>query len=344
IANLQNSIKQKDCEYQKLSAAKVQLDNEIALYRNILSNAEKETDHFNPLGSALKKRKTSDGKKHIIDTPDAAYSRQTAGNNVQHIEDKKSSKTKYNKVESENINKSGNKGKDNGNKRKHLEFYEAKIGETKQRANDTNEHNETDSYVSFAYLSLALSFCSPPPPKNKLYFFVQKTPGQLCPLQFSAMDLSSSTLEVQNTSEEPLNLNGFYLTNTDTSKQFHLPSNRIAHIGFVFADERIKIIVGDTPGLKVKTGDLRWHDNVWSGLKDELVRLYNPQHEEIARIEIAPEMLPKPERTRENCLIIKKLSNLKMFFSTIFSSFVSAHQISHFELAFLHVFLTKLNQ
>ncbi|ETN99247.1 hypothetical protein RFI_38234, partial [Reticulomyxa filosa] len=161
------------------------------------------------------------------------------------------------------------------------------------------------------------------------------TPGEPNPLQFSTMDLCSSTLEVQNVSDHAIILKGFYLTNLDKSKKFLLPPGRVLKPSFVifyfyfcfmfffffiivscmimavdvdvqlnYAGERVKIIVGNDSNLRVAEGDLWWNESVWSGTKDEIARLYDSSNQEISRVEISPEMLHEKVRSCKNCLII----------------------------------------
>ncbi|ETO02958.1 SWI/SNF2 like ATpase, partial [Reticulomyxa filosa] len=85
IMSLQEQIRQKDIQFDALSGAKIQLDNEIALYRSIWSEAEKEAGYSCPLGSGSKKRKTDNGDTQSMDTPGSMRARQLARQDLEHV-------------------------------------------------------------------------------------------------------------------------------------------------------------------------------------------------------------------------------------------------------------------
>merc|ERR1712048_548326 len=152
------------------------------------------------------------------------------------------------------------------------------------------------------------------------------TPGiEGSPLQFSGLDLNKGMIEIQNMGEDDLALHGYALSNQDGTMQFELPKTMSlpakATLRIYVGEELYHEIVGDGKGddeenmneERVKArekiiGDydgafVCWGRDVWTGNDEDCARLYNPTQEEVARIEISPDMVDK-SASKHGCLMM----------------------------------------
>jgi hypothetical protein len=107
------------------------------------------------------------------------------------------------------------------------------------------------------------------------------------------------------------------ITNSDASAKFELPANR-----YLAPNERLSVFVGSKvkqmephrsnlqgkntsksgePNANANPNWLYWTEDVWMGdakAKDAVVRLYNPESKQIAKIEIRPDMIPIDEQNQ----------------------------------------------
>merc|ERR1712244_103372 len=100
--------------------------------------------------------------------------------------------------------------------------------------------------------------------EDELSLLSQITPGiEGSELQFSSLDLNKGMIEIQNIGEHKVSLNGYALPNISGTMQFELPRN------------------------------MELGRDVWTGKERDCARLYNPAQDEVARIEISPDMVDK---------------------------------------------------
>jgi len=106
-----------------------------------------------------------------------------------------------------------------------------------------------------------------------------------------------------------MRLSGYSLSNKQGTKQFELPKNmelesratlRI-YVGEelykqVCDEENLGDIVGDYSGAYIC-----WGEDVWTGNDEDCARLYNPGQDEVARIEISPDMVDG-SNSKNGCL------------------------------------------
>eukprot|EP00487_Bulimina_marginata_P004795 TRINITY_DN21818_c0_g1_i1.p1 TRINITY_DN21818_c0_g1~~TRINITY_DN21818_c0_g1_i1.p1 ORF type:complete len:160 (-),score=20.62 TRINITY_DN21818_c0_g1_i1:74-553(-) len=148
--------------------------------------------------------------------------------------------------------------------------------------------------------------------------FSMTTPGgsmEGSSLQFSGLDLNKGMIEIKNIGESNIKLHGYALSNQSGTMQFPLPTSmeldsretlRI-YIGEELykeicsaqndENEINRQIVGEYNGAYVF-----WGRDVWTGNDKDCARLYNPAQEEIARIEISPDMVDKA--AKKGCLMM----------------------------------------
>jgi len=145
-------------------------------------------------------------------------------------------------------------------------------------------------------------------------------------LQFSGLNLNEGMIEIQNIGEAPISLSGYTLSNAAGTAQYELPHKMELH-----SKDKLRIYVGEqmfammqaeeeqnnddddgngngSPSLHKIVGDydgayVFWGKDVWTGNDDDCARLYNPHQEEVALIEISPEMVDKAA-VKEGCLVM----------------------------------------
>ncbi|ETO17410.1 hypothetical protein RFI_19912, partial [Reticulomyxa filosa] len=295
------------------------------LYRDILNEAEKDAECFFQTNSGCKKRVSiNDKPRTAVTTPGLTRARQAAKNDLSRVVNSNSKcatpkntekKNETNVIcKNENVyEESSNLGENDENQNRNN--FNQNSGLHKSSSNKSSSvSNSSHKRKSFEFdktNSKKINETDYSPTRVKLSTFFQ-----VCdpfPLQFSGMDLCSSTLELQNVSEEPVDLKGFYLTNSNKSKIFILPHHHVlmpkpkfnADPFFVTTlDKKIKIIVGNDGDLNVGKDDLWWQENVWNGLEDEIARLFNSKNEEVATVNITTEMIPEKIRARNKCLFM----------------------------------------
>jgi hypothetical protein len=274
IIEIKDKLLKKQSEFDELQTLKLTLQQEIDLYRKILSEAEKEAgfnspfvsssssnNHNNNNGNNIhsrKKRKLTSGEHACYPTPGIARAAQVAKQDLNKLNDYND---EHDNKEDEECNNNNNNDNNNNNNNNNG------FSEDDDEDEDDNMYNNNES----------------------------ATPGEAFPLQFSTMDLGNSMIELQNISENNVSLKGFMITNKDQSAKFPLPEDKILQ-----PNERVRVIIGLR--CKCKQNEILWKSDVWGGDEEDVARLYDPDHKEIARIEIHPDMLPQQDSNR--CLIM----------------------------------------
>eukprot|EP00483_Globobulimina_turgida_P010686 UN10707 len=121
-------------------------------------------------------------------------------------------------------------------------------------------------------------------------------------------------IEIQNMGETAIELDGYSLANQTGDMQYELPNKTV-----LSSKDTLRIYVGqqmykeicedgangNNKGRKLvgdyEGGYVFWGCDVWTGNHDDCARLYNPSQEEIARIEISPDMVDKNNK-KGGCL------------------------------------------
>eukprot|EP01083_Nonionella_stella_P181547 650681_1 len=138
-------------------------------------------------------------------------------------------------------------------------------------------------------------------------------------LQFSGLDLNKGMIEIQNMGELDIKLNGYSLCNKSGEQQYDLPKDMILE-----CKQKLRIYVGEKIYKQIcnsnKSNDMEklgekfvgknydgayvfWGCDVWEGSNKDCARLYNPKEEEVARIEISPDMIDK-NNSKGGCYIM----------------------------------------
>merc|ERR1712176_515897 len=130
------------------------------------------------------------------------------------------------------------------------------------------------------------------------------TPGiEGSALQFSGLDLNRGMIEIQNMGENDLLLSGYSLSTKATLRIYVGEELYKQLVGCGDEEEedgtlRRDKIIGNYEGAFVC-----WGRDVWTGNHDDCARLYNPTQEEVARIEISPDMVDK-SASKHGCLMM----------------------------------------
>lgn len=152
--------------------------------------------------------------------------------------------------------------------------------------------------------------------EDELSLLSQITPGiEGSELQFSSLDLNKGMIEIQNIGEHKVSLNGYALSNISGTMQFELPRNMELGtketLRIYVGEELYREIVGEDEeekdGNKEILGDYKgayvcWGRDVWTGKERDCARLYNPAQDEVARIEISPDMVDKA--AKHGCFVM----------------------------------------
>jgi len=294
--------KAKELQFDELAGIKLQLDSEIELYRNILNEAEQECGYDSPLknsnqnqtndsntnGKFSRKRKRLNNGSYETMTPIGPM-KSTSKLCVD--EENDSSK----KVVTPGIERAAKLA---------LNDLRA-FAESDEDDADMKEREEDDDASS---ISVAMA-------GNRI------TPGiEGSALQFSGLDLNRGMIEIQNMGENDLQLSGYSLSNKEGSMQFDMPKTMSlspkATLRIYVGEELYKQLVG-CGDEEEEDGTLRrdkiignyegafvcWGRDVWTGNHDDCARLYNPTQEEVARIEISPDMVDK-SASKHGCLMM----------------------------------------
>merc|ERR1712228_260038 len=298
ILQERDRYKAKELQFDELAGIKLQLDSEIELYRNILNEAEEECGYMSPLNmkntnntnrhQSRKRKRLNNGTYASMSTPIGPSKR----------------------LQNEVCNNSNN-----GQSEKLIIApgiaRAAKIAQNdlKQFA-DSAESEEDDQEMKDREEDDASI-------KGGI------TPGiEGSALQFSGLDLNRGMIEIQNMGEDELALSGYALSNQDGTMQFELPKTMSlpskATLRIYVGEELYREIVGDGCGddedvdgchrREKIIGDydgafVCWGRDVWTGNDDDCARLYNPLQEEVARIEISPDMVDK-NASKHGCLMM----------------------------------------
>jgi len=264
-------FKAKEIQFDELASIKLQLDAEIELYRSILNEAEEACGYKSPL--------------------DAKYT---------------------------------NTGKRNSRKRRRVSHM-TPMGPLTDNTNRkmvvtpgltrAAKNAEADLVGSFGADLVDEEMKDPEslsvPESESLDSF--NTPGDFegSTLSFSGLDLNRGMIEIQNLGADSVMLSGYTLSNMTGTAQFALPKGMAlenkhrlrVYVGGDFAalegdEEAAKEMVGDYSGAFVF-----WTKDVWAADEPDCARLYNPQSEEVARIEISPEMVDR-ESAKKGCSVM----------------------------------------
>ena len=293
-----DEYKAKELQYDELAGIKLQLDSEIELYRNILNEAEQASGYVSPLNNNNNNNtntgtKQSRKRKRIHMTPMGP-----TNNNYSFLLNKES-----NNVDKENTNNNTSNNNNNNNGKVETPGI-ARAGKNAQNDikhalqsdgsmvedEEMKDHEEEDCLMETPY----------------------ETPGNLegARLQFSGLDLMKGMIELQNMSETPLSLNGYSLSNQCGYQQLDLPKDVI-----LSRNEKLRIYCGDGVEKRmIKDKDLNdgyegnymfWNADVWTGKDKDCAKLYNPQQQIIAQIQISPDMVDlKSQNSKQGCLVM----------------------------------------
>eukprot|EP00484_Ammonia_sp_Unknown_P015122 CAMPEP_0197081440 /NCGR_PEP_ID=MMETSP1384-20130603/214635_1 /TAXON_ID=29189 /ORGANISM="Ammonia sp." /LENGTH=603 /DNA_ID=CAMNT_0042520335 /DNA_START=132 /DNA_END=1944 /DNA_ORIENTATION=- len=267
IIQERDRFKAKELQFDELAGMKLQLDAEIELYRNILNEAERDCGYNSPMVM-----KTNTGTRN-------SRKRKRMNNyNMTPI---------FRKIITPGVSRA------------------AKIAQKDLKAFESDGDHEDQDMKE----------------QESESFDTYETPSGIegGALQFSGLDLNKGMIEIQNMGEEPVSLDGFALTNQSGSMIYDLPTDmelqakntlRIYVGEALFKDmcgssesekdqqRRSRKFIGDYDGAYVF-----WGNDVWTGTDTDCARLYNPSQEEIARIEISPDMIDGVDK-KNNCLMM----------------------------------------
>lgn len=355
IITLKEQKKQRDIEYDEVVGIKIQLAQEIELYRRILSDAEQSAGYSSPLASNRnnKKRKLSDSVRATLgatiggmaagvcgSTPGIIRGAQLARQDLDRLETVSKDGTvtgtdTENESDIENKNRSNNISNNNRNKNK-SKNNKSKNKTKSRKRNRKNLYNDMD-YDGAAGAggngsgngggsnsgdsdgeSKDGSECGADDEDNNdgngndgngNGMFLDDdgngddsyiTPGgEPWPLQFSTMDLTRSMIEIQNISDGQVSLRGYTLSNSDGSAQFPLPNDRVLE-----PNEKLKVMIGLRAKPDMHESSILWKADVWTGDEEDVARLYDPNSQEVARIEIHPDMLPIDKKNGGGCIVM----------------------------------------
>jgi len=298
IADLREKYKLKEIEFNDMSSIKTQLSNEIDLYRKIMNAAEKEAGYVSPLMNSNNKKKR---KLNEIDgTSNFDTSKKRKKENIL----LSASKNILNYFTSpgiiRNSNRQTNKIINNNDiiidDEKDKENIDDNNDNNDIMDNDTDNNNDNDGDSDMDDDSdIDINNCDN-----------YTTPGndESSPLIFSDMDLNTSMIAIKNITNDDINLNGYTLTNFDKSKIYSLPDINL------LSNDIITIYIGINIDINNNNENINindnncfiWNDNVWSGQTNDAARLYDINNNEIARIEIHPDMLPDNSKAR--CIVM----------------------------------------
>merc|ERR1719474_2388172 len=260
-------FKAKEIQFDELAGIKLQLDAEIELYRSILNEAEEACGYKSPL--------------------DAKYT---------------------------------NTGKRNSRKRRRVSHV-TPMGPLAAGTNRkmvvtpgltrAAKNAEADLVGSFDSMDEEMKDPESVPESESLDSFQTAGDFEGSTLSFSGLDLNRGMIEIQNMGTDPVVLSGYTLANMTGTAQFALPKDMAleskhrvrVYVGGDFVD-----LEGDEEAANKMAGDydgafVFWTKDVWTADEPDCARLYNPQSEEVARIEISPEMVDKAS-AKKGCLVM----------------------------------------
>lgn len=256
----------KEIQFDELAGIKLQLDAEIELYRSILNDAEAAQGYKSPLDDKFT-----------------------------------SSTTKGNPRKRRRMSHMTPMGplKDNTNRK--MIVTPGLSRAAKNAENDLIGSFESVDEEMKDPESVSLDSCPSTTPGN----YEGST------LEFSGLDLNRGMIEIQNMATTPVALTGYTLSNMRGTAQFALPKgmelkgkSRVrVYVGSDFAsingkEAEAKQLVGDYDGAFVF-----WEKDVWNADERDCAKLYNPQCEEVAFMEISPDMLDR-ESAKKGCLVM----------------------------------------
>merc|ERR1712130_876274 len=276
-------FKAKELQFDELASIKLQLDSEIELYRNILNEAEEECGYMSPLNINKTSNMSNTNNRKRKRLNNGSYARMTTPKVPSHNNSNNGQPEKL--VITPGIERAAQSAQND------LKAF-ADSTETDEDDLEMKDREEDDASI-----------------KNGI------TPGiEGSALQFSGLDLNKGMIEIQNMGENELALNGYALSNQDGTMQFELPKTmrlpQKATLRIYVGEELYREIVdNDSQEQREKfIGDydgafVCWGRDVWTGNDDDCARLYNPTQEEVARIEISPDMVDK-NASKHGCLMM----------------------------------------
>lgn len=292
IMQQRDEYKAKELQFDELAGIKLQLDSEIELYRNILNEAEQACGYISPLNPNTNTASRQSRKRRRIEmntmTPMGPLNTKSFSllnnNNKDGDNNNKNAnnKDKDGKVETPGIGRAAKNAQN--------DIKQALASDNDEEMKDAEESGNTSFDVDEDYVTAG---------------------GDLegGTLIFSGLDLLQGMLEIENKNmvinedgNRSINLGGYWLSNKSGHERFELPKEITLKY-----DEKLRIYCGSEMVQVFETdsrqkrrneilGDYQgnyvfWGKDVWSGKEEECARLYDPNQNEIARIQIHPEMV-----------------------------------------------------
>jgi len=318
ILQQRDAYKAKELQFDELASIKMQLDSEIELYRNILNDAEQECGYTSPLATHGGDKGTRNSRKRkrynamIHGTPMGPTPFAENSNNREDGMNTSNSSSNSNnsaalKVETPGITRAAKRAK------KEVKQVLQSDGSAVQQSEDEMEEEEQVNEEEMKDKE-----------EDDSEFDEYSTPGNAegARLQFSGLDLLKGMIEIQNMCEQPISLRGYTLSNDTGTSQFPLPNDVVLDHNQKIRiycgkqlyqemcqfddedaapqiDKKKQEIIGDFNGIYVS-----WGQDVWTGQSNDCARLYNPNHHEIARIEISPDMVDMNASSKSGCFVM----------------------------------------
>jgi len=279
-------MKAKELEFDELASIKMQLDAEIELYRSILNEAEAECGYMSPL----------DARNRAGDRSRNSRKRRRFNNMtpMASLRESESAETAPSAAVSATVSAMVNTpGKERAAK---IAMDDLRALDSPRSADEELKEEEDDEFDVDDAATL--------------------TPGNVegAPLLFSGLDLNCGMIEIQNTGETAIPLDGYCLSNADGTAQYALPTDTELE-----SKGRVRVYVGTKLYSMMKDGTLDteqlvgpkyrgsfvfWGRDVWTGTDADCARLYDPDNVEVATMEITPEMVDHKKAKHNGCRIM----------------------------------------
>jgi len=282
IMQQRDEYKAKELQFDELAGIKLQLDSEIELYRNILNEAEQASGYVSPLNPNTNTGHRQSRKRRRMEintmTPMGPFN---AG-----IKTFISGKDNNNKNKTDKDGKVETPGIGRAAKNAQNDLRQALNSDVEDEEMKDAEEDSFDVDTDYV------------------------TPGgdiEGGSLIFSGLDLLQGMIEIQNVNgsddgRKGIDLSGYWLSNKSGHERFELPKGMKLEY-----NDKLRIFCGSemnevfNTDLKIKRRNeilgeyegkyVFWGKDVWSGKEEDCARLYDPNHSEIARIEIHPDMV-----------------------------------------------------
>merc|ERR1719204_934863 len=306
---LRDALKAKSIELEELAVMKMQLDSEIELYRNILNEAEQCAGYKSPFHSVQKGNGSRNSRKR------KRFNHQEVELENHHLDaqlKQEEDMASHNKVRTPGVARATKMAHNDVAEALQSPFSEMGMGQLDPVSELEARDRELDHIECKDREESGLGMTHDE--RSELY----STPGNVegATLQFSGLNLNEGMIEIQNTGEAPIQLGGYTLSNAAGTAQYELP-----HKMELCSKEKLRIYVGEQMFAAMQAEEEKddgslydivgeydgayvfWGKDVWTGHEDDCARLYNPRQEEVALIEISPEMVDETA-VKEGCLVM----------------------------------------